>query len=64
VKRGEIALSQVAGAVEEPLEIRLVYGAADGRKVKSISINMRTPGNDDELARPRAKVLLELPGMV
>jgi FdhD protein len=50
VKRDEIALSQVAVAVEEPLEIQLVYGAADDRKVKSISITMRTPGNDDELA--------------
>ena len=50
VKRDEIALSQDAVAVEEPLDIQLVYGAADDRKVKSISITMRTPGNDDELA--------------
>ena len=50
VKRGEIAMLQDAVAVEEPLEIQLVYGAADDRKVKSISITMRTPGNDDELA--------------
>jgi FdhD protein len=50
VKRGEIALLQDAVAVEEALEIQLVYGAADDRKVKSISITMRTPGNDDELA--------------
>ena len=41
---------QDAVAVEEPLEIQLVYGAIDDRKVKSISITMRTPGNDDELA--------------
>jgi len=50
VKRGEIAMLRDDVAVEEPLEIQLVYGAADDRKVKSISITMRTPGNDDELA--------------
>jgi FdhD protein len=37
-------------AVEEPLEIRLVYGAAGNRITKVISVTMRTPGNDDELA--------------
>jgi FdhD protein len=37
-------------AVEEPLEIRLVFGATDARVVKSISVTMRTPGNDSELA--------------
>jgi FdhD protein len=37
-------------AVEEPLEIRLVYGPAENRQTKSISITMRTPGNDFELA--------------
>jgi FdhD protein len=50
VKRGEIAILQDAVAVEEPLEIQLLYGAADDRKVKSISITMRTPGYDSELA--------------
>jgi FdhD protein len=50
MKRGEIATLQDAVAVEEPLEIQLAYGAIDDRKVKSISITMRTPGNDDELA--------------
>ena len=50
VARGEVSRLQDAVAVEEPLEIQLVYGAADDRKVKSISITMRTPGNDDELA--------------
>jgi len=50
VKRGEIAALKDAIAVEEPLEIQLVYGAIDDRKVKSISITMRTPGNDNELA--------------
>ena len=37
-------------AVEEPLEIRLGFEGADGREERSISITMRTPGNDDELA--------------
>jgi len=50
VKHGDVAKVQDAVAVEEPLEIQLGYGADDDRKVKSISITMRTPGNDDELA--------------
>jgi len=37
-------------AVEEPLEIRLSYSTTDGRATRSISITMRTPGNDKELA--------------
>jgi len=35
---------------EEPLEIRLIYHTADGPLEKSISITMRTPGDDFELA--------------
>jgi FdhD protein len=50
VKDGETSILQDAVAVEEPLEIQLVYGAADERKTKSISITMRTPGHDEELA--------------
>lgn len=37
-------------AIEEPLEMRLVYGPANDRKQKNISITMRTPGHDFELA--------------
>ena len=37
-------------AVEEPLEIRLGYGVIPDRKQKSISVTMRTPGHDFELA--------------
>lgn len=37
-------------AAEEPLEIRLGYATPDGHTARSISITMRTPGNDDELA--------------
>ena len=56
----EVAVEKVTGAawesqpdhvaVEEPLEIRLDY-AADGKRVaRSISITMRTPGDDASLA--------------
>ena len=37
-------------AIEEPLEIRLEYGKTDERRVQNISVTMRTPGNDAELA--------------
>ena len=37
-------------AVEEPLEIRLGYSTPQGRATRSVSITMRTPGNDRELA--------------
>jgi FdhD protein len=37
-------------AVEEPLEIQLCWPTAEGSAAKSISITMRTPGEDDELA--------------
>ncbi|MBS1524249.1 MAG: formate dehydrogenase accessory sulfurtransferase FdhD [Bacteroidetes bacterium] len=37
-------------AIEEPLEIRLEYGPNENRQVKNVSVTMRTPGNDDELA--------------
>jgi FdhD protein len=42
--------AQDALAVEEPLEIRIVFGPAGARTAKSISVTMRTPGNDAELA--------------
>jgi FdhD protein len=37
-------------AVEEPLEIQLGYGPSNARAMKSISVTMRTPGYDFELA--------------
>jgi FdhD protein len=37
-------------AVEEPLEIQLSYGPTGERKLKSISVTMRTPGHDFDLA--------------
>lgn len=56
----EINVSKISGAaqqslsdrvaIEEPLEIRLGYSTPDGRTASSISITMRTPGHDAELA--------------
>ncbi|MCD2421412.1 formate dehydrogenase accessory sulfurtransferase FdhD [Niabella pedocola] len=37
-------------SVEEPLEIRIRYGAGTARVQKSISVTMRTPGADADLA--------------
>lgn len=37
-------------AVEEPLEIRVSSGLEGQRETKNISVTMRTPGNDAELA--------------
>jgi FdhD protein len=56
----EVAVEKVTGsgwesqpdrvAVEEPLEIRLEYVADGKRAARSISITMRTPGDDESLA--------------
>ncbi|MBS1522955.1 MAG: formate dehydrogenase accessory sulfurtransferase FdhD [Bacteroidetes bacterium] len=45
----EIATND-ALAIEEPLEIRLEHGDVNQRQVQNISVTMRTPGNDSELA--------------
>ncbi|MFZ4928135.1 formate dehydrogenase accessory sulfurtransferase FdhD [Chryseobacterium sp. Mn2064] len=37
-------------SVEEPLEIRISYGVGNQREYKNISVTMRTPGHDAELA--------------
>lgn len=37
-------------AVEEPLEIRIVFGPADARQRQNLSVTMRTPGEDEDLA--------------
>src|SRR5579859_8116024 len=37
-------------AIEEPLEIRLRYGPTAKKQEQSISITMRTPGHDEDLA--------------
>lgn len=46
----EYSKSDDALAVEEPMEIRIVFGPADQRTMRSLSVTMRTPGNDEELA--------------
>ncbi|MEI7977629.1 MAG: formate dehydrogenase accessory sulfurtransferase FdhD [Bacteroidota bacterium] len=37
-------------AVEEPMEIRIGFGKNNNREQRNISVTMRTPGNDFELA--------------
>ncbi len=37
-------------SAEEPMELRIVYGTADNRVQKNLSVTMRTPGNDTALA--------------
>lgn len=37
-------------AVEEPLELRIGFGRNNNREQRNISVTMRTPGNDFELA--------------
>ncbi|SHM15706.1 formate dehydrogenase accessory sulfurtransferase FdhD [Mucilaginibacter sp. OK098] len=50
VKDGEIEETIDALAIEEPLEIRLEYTLDSEPKVQNVSVTMRTPGNDAELA--------------
>lgn len=37
-------------AVEQPLEIKILFGPEDNRQLKNISVTMCTPGHDEELA--------------
>lgn len=50
VHNTRITEEEDALAAEEPLEIRLLYGPAHNRKQQSITVTMRTPGQDHELA--------------
>jgi len=50
VTDGEANNQPDALAIEEPLEIRLEFGPAGERRTQNVSVTMRTPGNDAELA--------------
>ena len=47
---GEFVAVKDSLATEEPFEIRVVFGRPEKRKDRSLSITMRTPGHDRELA--------------
>ena len=47
---GEVSAQRDAVAAEEPLEIRLAYELVGRPAEKSVSVTMRTPGRDMELA--------------
>jgi FdhD protein len=49
-ENGVFTLKTDAVSVEEPLEIRIEFGPEENRIIQPLSITMRTPGNDDELA--------------
>ncbi len=49
-KNRELNEIQDVVAIEEPLEIQLEIGSEDQREVHPLSVTMRTPGNDEELA--------------
>lgn len=50
VHDGETDHSIDSLAIEEPLEISIQYGSEGNQQSRNISVTMRTPGNDEELA--------------
>ncbi len=50
INSGEVHEADDLLAAEEPMEIRLGFGPSHERRQKNISVTMRTPGNDFELA--------------
>lgn len=50
INAAESAAATDTLAIEEPLEIRLEHGPEGQRQVQNISVTMRTPGHDMELA--------------
>ncbi|HEX8424965.1 formate dehydrogenase accessory sulfurtransferase FdhD [Hymenobacter sp.] len=50
VQGADVATASDVLAVEEPLEIRVGYGPTGQREHRTLSITMRTPGHDFELA--------------
>ncbi|WP_343307983.1 formate dehydrogenase accessory sulfurtransferase FdhD [Chitinophaga niabensis] len=51
-RRDGLSISEFSDilSVEEPLEIKITYNTGKERTQKNISVTMRTPGNDQELA--------------
>ncbi len=50
IKNGVVQQSTDMLAVEEPMEIRIVFGPKEKRLDRSLAITMRTPDHDFELA--------------
>ncbi len=50
ISDNEIITQEDLLAIEEPLEIRISFLKDESRQEKNISVTMRTPGNDEELA--------------
>jgi len=50
ISSGKLTDAEDDLAVEEPLEIQMAWQAATGYMQKNISVTMRTPGHDEELA--------------
>jgi FdhD protein len=50
VEHGIAVVAEDILVTEEPLEIRLGHGPQEDRKEVRLSVTMRTPGNDEELA--------------
>ncbi len=50
VEHGSATVTDDILVTEEPLEIRLGHGPQEDRKEVRLSVTMRTPGNDEELA--------------
>lgn len=49
-QNGSVIYRSDSVVIEEPLEIRIIYGIPEKRADKSIAVTMRTPGCDAELA--------------
>ncbi len=49
-KQSDFISSEDMVAIEEPLEIQLETGELTARQTQPLSVTMRTPGNDDDLA--------------